>query len=252
MAYSIKTEAFEGPFDLLLHLVSRKKVDIGDISINEITDQYLEEIKRMQSLDLEVASDFLLVAATLLEIKARSLVPHERDDLEEEIAEFEPDVAQMILVERLVTYKQYKNASDELNRRFEDEAHLHVRAFGPPKEFLGAMPDFLKDISLDKLGAIAAAALARRELFLLESEHIAAEPIPVVRYTKKLTNILKERGRARFSELVSADATPEIFVVSFLAVLELYKMHQIDIIQQRAFGDIDITYLGAQDDRDAK
>lgn len=250
MAYTIRTEAFEGPFDLLLHLVSRKKVDIGDISINEIADQYLAEIRRMRSLDLEVASDFLLVAATLLEIKARSLVPHERDEIEEEIAEFEPDVAQMILVERLVTYKQYKNASDELSRRFEDEARLHVRTFGAPQEFLGAMPDFLRGVSLDELGKAAAEALARRELFLLESEHIAAEPIPVALYSKRILKIVEKRGKMSFSELIDADTTPEVFVVSFLAVLELYKMSKVRIEQERCFGDIDITIMGESDATD--
>ena len=85
MSYNVRIQSFEGPFDLLLYLVSRQKVDIGAISITEIADQYLAEVSRMGNLDLDVASDFLLVATTLLEIKAASLIPRKRDDLDEEI-----------------------------------------------------------------------------------------------------------------------------------------------------------------------
>ena len=105
MSYRVRIENFEGPFDLLLYLVSRQKVDIGSISISEIADQYLAEIERMRRLDLDVASDFLLVAATLLEIKAQSLIPHDRDETDDDIAELAPSEARELLVARLVTYK---------------------------------------------------------------------------------------------------------------------------------------------------
>ncbi len=96
MSYRVRIESFEGPFDLLLYLVSRQKVDIGAISITEIADQYLAEITRMDALDLDVASDFLLVAATLLKIKAESLIPKERTVVEEEFAELAPSEARDI------------------------------------------------------------------------------------------------------------------------------------------------------------
>ena len=92
MSYRVRIESFEGPFDLLLYLVSRQKVSIGSISLSEITDQYLSEVQRMRNVDLDVASDFLLVASTLLEIKAASLIPHEESEkLDEEFDEISPD-----------------------------------------------------------------------------------------------------------------------------------------------------------------
>ncbi|MEA5076517.1 MAG: segregation/condensation protein A, partial [Coriobacteriia bacterium] len=114
MSYRVKTEGFEGPFDLLLQLVARQKLDIAELSIAEIADQYLAEIDRMQDLDLDVASDFLVVAATLLEIKAASLLPR---DEPAELIEFEdmsPEEARELLIARLLAYKQFKNAAAEL------------------------------------------------------------------------------------------------------------------------------------------
>ena len=101
MSYKVKIESFEGPFDLLLHLVHRQRVDIGQVSLSDITDQYLAEIRRMQALDLEIASDFIVVASTLLEIKAASLLPQEMPEEGEEFEEYEPSDLRRILVERL-------------------------------------------------------------------------------------------------------------------------------------------------------
>lgn len=243
MSYKVKTEAFEGPFDLLLYLVSRKKVDIGAISINEIADQYLAEVSRMRMLNLDVASDFLLVASTLLEIKAQALIPRERDELDEEIAELAPDDARQMLIERLLTYKQFKNASEALYARFQEEARLHVRPFGPDAQFLGIMPDFLEGVTMDALGLLAANALARREIFLLESEHIAAKPIPVEVHVEAIHSRIQTKKRLSFKELVPKDAKPPLIVVTFLAILELYKRSMVRLEQTKAFGDIEISYI---------
>lgn len=243
MAYTVKTDAFEGPFDLLLYLVSRKKVDIGAISINEIADQYLAEVARMRSVDLDVASDFLLVASTLLEIKAQSLIPRKRDELDEEVAELAPDDAREMLIGRLITYKQYKGASDALYRRFLEEGRLHVRPFGPDADFLDLMPDFLEGVTMDALAMLAANAMARREIFLLESEHIAAKPIPVEVHVRAIHARIRGKGRMRFSELVAQDTRPALVVVTFLAILELYKRRMVMLEQSRAFGDIEISYI---------
>ena len=100
MSYRVRTESFEGPFDLLLYLVGRQRVDIGSISVNDIVNQYLDEIERMRALDLDVASDFLLVASTLLEIKAQSLIPAETDETDEDLTELTPSQARDMLVEK--------------------------------------------------------------------------------------------------------------------------------------------------------
>lgn len=233
---------------MLLYLVSRKKVDIGAISINEIADQYLEEISRMRRLNLDVASDFLLVASTLLEIKAQSLVPSKRDELDDEIAEMSPEDARAVLVDRLIVYKQFKSASSALYERFEEEGLMHTRPFGPDAEFLNLMPDFLKGVTMDRLGMIAANAMARREIFLLESEHIAAKPIPVEVYVRSIHSRIRTRKRLVFSELIAGDRRPEVIVVTFLACLELYKRQMVRLNQNAEFGDIDITYIEGSGD----
>ena len=247
MSYRVRTDNFEGPFDLLLYLVSRQRVDIESISISTIVDQYLDEVARMTELDLDVASDFLLVASTLLEIKAHSLIPSDRDETDEDIAELTPNEARDLLIERLITYKQYKNAAHALSARFEEQARMHPRTFGPGPEFRDLTPDFLRDVSIDNLGFLAAGAFARRETILLESEHIAAKPIPVELHVKTIYSRISKAKKLKFSDLVNADSSTPLVVVSFLALLELYKRGMVALDQSAEFGDIDIRFLeGAQ------
>ena len=236
MSYKVRIDSFEGPFDLLLYLVSRQKVDIGAISITQIADQYLAEVSRMDNLDLDVASDFLLVASTLLEIKAESLLPRERDAVAEEFEELAPSEARDILVERLLAYKQYKNAASALHMRFVSEGRMHPRPFGPDA-------CFLKDVTMDGLALLAARAFARRDVFLLESEHIAAKPIPVEVHVRAIHQRIQNKKTLRFSELVDERTPVPVVVVTFLAVLELYKRAMVKIEQAELFGDIDIRYI---------
>ena len=204
MSYRVRIESFEGPFDLLLYLVSRQKVNIGSISLSEITDQYLSEVQRMRNVDLDVASDFLLVASTLLEIKAASLIPQEKsNDLDEELEDLSPSEMRDALVENLLVYKKFKNAARSLQKRFESEQRMHPRPFGPDRSFLTLVPDYLKGVKVEQLGQLCAACIARRDVFLLESEHIAARVIPV---------------------------------------LELFKRNMISLRQDELFGDIEIGY----------
>ncbi len=248
MAFRVRIDSFEGPFDLLLYLVTRQKVDIGTISITQIADQYLAEIARMNVLDLDVASDFLLVASTLLEIKAESLLPHERDAIEDELEELAPSKARDMLVDRLLTYKQYKNAADALRARYESEARMHARPFGPDAYFLNLIPDYLQGVTLDGLAHLAAKALARREAFLLESEHIAAKPIPVETTVRAIHQRIQNTKKLRFSDLVNDQMPAPMVVVTFLAVLELYKRSMVRLEQESQFGDIDISYIEGSGD----
>ena len=243
MSYRVRTDNFEGPFDILLYLVSRQRVDIGSINIADIADQYLEEIARVRIVDLDVASDFLLVASTLLEIKAASLIPRDTDETDEEIAELAPNEARDILVARLLDYKKFKNAAAMLEGREQAQARLHARPFGPDPEFTKVMPDFLRDISLDALAVLAAEAYARRETALLESEHIAAKPIPVEVHVRALHSRIMNRKHLRFSDLVDNAMPTPIVVVTFLAVLELYKRSMVRVRQDEQFGDIQIDYI---------
>ncbi|MGI6045679.1 MAG: segregation and condensation protein A [Eggerthellaceae bacterium] len=243
MSYRVRTGNFEGPFDLLLYLVSREKVDIGAISITQIADQYLDEISHMETLDLEVASDFLLVASTLLEIKAQSLIPKDEDETDEDIAELTPSEARDLLVERLITYKTYKNAAKELYARYESEARMHARSAGPGEDFMHLMPDFLRDLSLESLALIGAGEYARPDIMLLNSEHIAAKPIPVEVHVRAIHRLISNKKKLHFSDLVNEHTPTPMVVVTFLAVLELYKRSMVHLRQNEQFGDIDISYI---------
>ena len=161
----------------------------------------------------------------------------------DELEELAPSEARDILVERLLSYKQYKNAAGALHMRFVSEGRMHSRPFGPDACFLNLMPDYLKDVTLDGLALLAARALARRDVFLLESEHIAAKPIPVEVHVRAIHQRIRNKKRLRFSELADARTPVPVVVVTFLAVLELYKRAMVRIEQSEQFGDIDIRYI---------
>lgn len=244
MSYRVRTESFEGPFDLLLQLVAKQKVDIADLSIADIADQYLEYVERMEDLDLEVASDFLLVAATLLELKAAALLPR---DEPVELIEFEdmsPEEARELLIARLLAYKQFKNAASELSARYEAEALTHSRAAGLEESFLQLMPDYLEGVTLHGLAVICADLVHKREVFLLEADHVASAPISLELHVEGVYRLLRGRRRATFRELVSAGAPVEELVVTFLAILELYKRGDVRLEQTELFGDIEIVGTG--------
>ncbi|MHB8761400.1 MAG: segregation and condensation protein A [Coriobacteriia bacterium] len=241
MSYRVRTETFDGPFDLLLQLVAKQKLAIADLSISEIADQYLEYLDRMKDLDLDVASDFLLVAATLLELKAASLLPR---DEPVELAEFDdmsPEEARELLVARLLVYKQFKNASAELGARYEGEALTHPRAAGLEESFLQLMPDYLEGVTLHGLAVICADLVHKREVFLLEADHVASAPISLELHVEGVHRILRGSTRATFRELVSPGAPIEELVVTFLAILELYKRGVVRLEQDELFGEIEIV-----------
>lgn len=246
MSYRVSTQAYSGPFDLLLQLVSRQKVDIGSISISEVAEQYLAEVERLQSIDLDVASDFLLVAATLLDIKAASLVPEDspRPSLDEEddaeFADLDGDALREVLIQRLIAYKQFKGAAAALGARMEAESRMHPRVAGPDPEFLNLMPDYLAGITLRGLAVICADIDGRREQFLLEAEHVAPHRVPLELTVASVDRVTIARRHMTFSELLDAGATTEQLVATFLAILELAKRGSVTLEQDGTFGTITI------------
>ena len=246
MSYRVQTQAYSGPFDLLLQLVSRQRVDIGAISISEVADQYLAEVERMGELDLDVASDFVLVASTLLDIKAASLVPDDeptrREDQqdEDEFADLSADEAREVLIARLIAYKQFRNAAAALGCRMEAQARMHPRTAGPDPEFLNTMPDYLEGITLRGLAVICADLDSRREGFLLEAEHIAPNRLPVALTVASVDRVTMANPHTTFEALLDGESTPEQVVVTFLAILQLYKLGSVRLAQQDNFGTIKI------------
>lgn len=252
MSYKVRTQAYSGPFDLLLQLVSRQKVDIGSISVAEVADQYLAEVEGMGGLDLDVASDFVLVAATLLDLKAASLVPADygkrkkaadTDDEDDELSDLSPEDVREVLVARLIEYKKFRNAAAALSARQDAEALMEPRTAGPDPEFLGLMPDYLEGITLRSLAVICADLDSRREKFLLEAEHVAPKRLPLALTVAAVDRMVRARNRVRFSELIDGPRTPENVVAAFLAMLELAGRGSVTLEQEEPFGDIDVAHV---------
>lgn len=249
MSYRVSTQVYSGPFDLLLQLVTRQKVDIGAISISEVAEQYLAEAERIEALDLDVASDFLLVAATLLDIKAASLVPQEtprntdEDDDEdlEELSALDGDALREVLIQRLIAYKQFKGAAAALGARMQAESRMHPRVAGPDPEFLGLMPDYLAGITLRGLAVICADLDGKRQTFLLEAEHVAPHRVPLDLTVASVDRFTMAHQTCTFRELLDGDATTEQLVVTFLAMLELAKRGSLTLSQDEIFGTIRIN-----------
>lgn len=254
MSYRVATQAYSGPFDLLLQLVTRQKVDIGSISISEVAEQYLSEVDRLEALDLDVASDFLLVAATLLDIKAASLVPTDdrvSDDLvaeDEELSNLDGDSLREVLIQRLIAYKQFKGAASALGARMEAESRMHPRVAGPDPEFLNLMPDYLAGITLRGLAVICADLDGKRQTFLLEAEHVAPSRVPLDLTVASVDRFTSVHEHCTFKDLLDGDATNEQLVVTFLAMLELAKRGSVTLQQDDLFGTIRIDRVpGAEE-----
>ena len=255
MSYKVNTATYSGPFDLLLQLVSRQKVAIGSISISEVADQYLAEVDAMEELDLDVASDFVLVASTLLDMKAHALVPQDvslkssfdEDEYDDELDGLSPDEAREVLIARLIAYKQFRNAAAALGSRMEAESYMFPRSVGPDPDFLNLMPDYLEGITLRSLAVICADIDSKRETFLLEAEHVAPKRLPVVLTVASVDRLTRSKGKVTFSELLDGQDTPEIVVANFLAVLELFKRGLVRVQQDVIFGEIEIEHIEGAD-----
>ena len=255
MSYKVNTATYSGPFDLLLQLVSRQKVAIGSISISEVADQYLAEVDAMEELDLDVASDFVLVASTLLDMKAHALVPqdislkssYDEDEYDDELDGLSPDEAREVLIARLIAYKQFRNAGAALGSRMEAESYMFPRSVGPDPDFLNLMPDYLEGITLRSLAVICADIDSKRETFLLEAEHVAPKRLPVALTVASVDRLTRSKGKVTFSELLDGQDTPEIVVANFLAVLELFKRGLVRVQQDAIYGEIEIEHIEGTD-----
>ncbi|MDR4948455.1 segregation/condensation protein A [Neobacillus cucumis] len=241
MPYQVKIDAFEGPLDLLLHLINRLEIDIYDIPVAEITEQYLLYIQTMNELQLDVASEFLVMAATLLAIKSKMLLPKHEEVLDEEESEmaYEDDPRDE-LVERLIEYRKYKEAAHDLKNLEEERGLMYTK---PPSD----LSDFTKEstpvetelnVSLYDMLAAFQKLLRRKKLQRPMATKIARQEISIERrMTEILTELHQLKGRKNFNDLFPSPAKEHI-VVTFLAILELIKRKAIDVEQKENFGDI--------------
>jgi segregation and condensation protein A len=242
--YQVKLEIFEGPLDLLLHLIGRKEIDIYDISIAEISDEYLRYIETLHELDLEVATEFLLIAATLLKLKSDSLLPAPQKEGEE----VTPAEMREELLWRLLEYQKFRNAGTYLMERLQREEVYFYRQLDMEDPFRNIVPDVLKGLTLQKLVAAA------RELVEAEREvdisYIAPIKVNISDYMDRIRAVLQETKRTSYRELTRDCSLRVEQIVIFLALLELYKREEIDIRQTTRFGDIQVYALGEENNGD--
>lgn len=244
MALPVKIENFEGPLDLLLHLIDVNKFNIFDIPIVEITEQYLEYVRNMDKRDLNVMSEFLVMAATLLEIKAKMLLPVEVDEEGEEIDPREE------LVQKLLEYKMYKYMSYELKDRMQDAAKAMYKDPTIPEEVEGYiepvdLEKLLGDLTLKRLNEIFQSVMKRQneKLDPIRSKFgkIEKEEVSLEDKLDFVDSYAKEHGTFSFRKLLEGQKSKMQIVVTFLAILELMKMGKIMIEQEDTFADIIIT-----------
>ncbi len=241
MQYHVKIDAFEGPLDLLLHLINRLEIDIYDIPVSEITEQYMLYIHTMQELHLDVASEYLVMAATLLSIKSRMLLPKQEEELfDEEFAEEPEEDPRDELMKRLIEYRKYKEAAVDLRNLEEDRSLVYTKAPSDLSEYAEVAASHVDSLNVsiyDMLGAFQK-MLRRKKIQKPVQTRITRQEIPIEkRMDEILQNIRNSPGRKRFVDLFSSN-NREHLVVTFLAILELMKSQQIIIEQENNFADI--------------
>ena len=236
MGYKIKTEVYEGPFDLLLDLILRKKLDIYDISLAQIATDYLDYLREMRALDLELASEFLLVAATLLEIKVKGLLSEGEDEGEETVFPQSKEE----LAEKLLEFKKFKKVAHFLEEKLKDEARFFGRENGFDEKFTPFPAELLTDWSLKDLAKALIAVFGRNNPD--QQEYYLPAPSPV-NVGEKMDLILKKLTQAsqNLSLLAKDCRNKEDIIATFLALLELYKRGKVFLKQAQAFADIKVS-----------
>lgn len=245
MDLSYKLEQFEGPLDVLLRLIEKNKVDIFDIPIVTITDQYLDFVNHLETEDLDLVSDFLVMAATLLDIKSRMLLPREEEEEEEDPRDE--------LVRRLLEYKMYRFAAEEFRDNEKDAERRvfkgpdipdEVKKYEPPVD----MDKLLDGVTMERLAAIFQSVLKRQEYrkdpVRSRFGTIKREKVSLTGKIRSVLKTARTKKKVSFKELLEGQKDRLHVVVAFLAVLELMKLGQIELSQEALFDDMTITAKG--------
>lgn len=240
MTYEVKLDVFEGPIDLLLHLITRQSVDIYDVSLAQITEEYLSAVARLDTMDLELATSFLVVAATLLELKSARLLPGRVGEENARLLE-ERD----LLLARLVECATFRDAGGWLAGQMRVGATRHPRQVALEDRFVAVAPDLLATVGVEDLIAAAATVFTPAPVIELDMSHVAPIRASVKDAVAEVAEVLMARGPVAFEELCGGGMSKIDVVVRFLALLELYKAGAIELDQQDRFGAIRAAWTGA-------
>lgn len=248
-AFAVRLDNFEGPFDLLLTLISKHKLDVTEVALSQVTDEFIAHVKAGGPVwDLEQTTSFLLVASTLLDLKAARLLPSAEVEDEEDLALLE---ARDLLFARLLQYKAYRQVAGVLERRLADESRRHPRAVGLDERFATLLPEVLIGIGLEEFARLAAAAMAPKAAPEVSLTHIHAPAVSVREQAALVVTVLRRQGTATFRTLV-ADAPDRLTTVArFLALLELFREGLVAFDQVVALGELSVRWTGEDADADA-
>lgn len=231
MEYTLKTVEFEGPLDLLLHLIKEANIDIFEIKISEITDQYLAYITKMEELDLNVDSEYLIMAADLIEMKSRELLPRNEEEEEEEE---DPKEA---LINRLIEYQKYKEITSEFKKLEEERSEFYSKLPSVLDEFKDDTLKVHEDLTLDDIIKAFANLKEKQNLEKPLNTVVTKKEYSVNLRSKEILNKLKTKKQINFEELFET-FTKDYVVVTFLSILDLAKKQNITIKQDRNLGNI--------------
>lgn len=240
MALTIKTSNFEGPFDLLLHLIKKNQMDIYNISILEITNQYISYLSEMKELDLDIASEFIVMATTLIEMKSKVLLPKNKEPEEDEIDDTQE------LIDKLLQYKKFKGASEFLGTRQLNTGISFTKRAEIIEDTREKKPqdasELLKGISMMDLYKMYMEIIEIYKSKMNDSinmeERIKVEVFKIEDKMEELKEVLQVNRNTTFASIVSSSRTKIEVIVTFLALLELIKLKNVKVVQHGNFGEI--------------
>jgi segregation and condensation protein A len=240
--FTVHLTNFEGPFDLLLQLIGKHKLDVTEIALSKVTDEFIAHLRALgNELDLDQASEFLVIASTLLDLKAARLLPAADVDDEEDLELLE---ARDLLFARLLQYKAYKQAAAFLRLREGEAAQRHPRSAGLEPRFAELMPEVLLDITPEQFAALAARALTPKVPETVSVSHLHAPAVSVAEQLLAVRNHLVRAGTASFRALTADCAHTLEVVARFLALLELYRQQRVVFEQLTPLGELHVRWTG--------
>ncbi|MET9856530.1 segregation/condensation protein A [Streptomyces sp. NPDC006450] len=244
--FTVRLENFEGPFDLLLQLISRHKLDVTEVALSEVTNEFMAHIRAMgPDWDLDQTTEFLVVAATLLDLKAARLLPVAEVEDEADLALLE---ARDLLFARLLQYRAYKRIAEIFQERADSEARRYPRTVGLEPHLAELLPEVVISIGGEGLARLAVKAMQPRAKPQVYVDHIHAPLVSVREQAGLVVALLKARGEATFQELTEDAADTLTVVARFLALLELYREKAVVLDQEEALKTLTVRWSGGDGD----
>ncbi|KKD09500.1 segregation and condensation protein A [Streptomyces sp. WM6386] len=244
--FKVRLSNFEGPFDLLLQLISKHKLDVTEVALSKVTDEFMAHIRAMgPDWDLDQTTEFLVVAATLLDLKAARLLPSAEVEDEADLALLE---ARDLLFARLLQYRAYKQIADIFNHRLDEEARRYPRTVGLEPHHAELLPEVVISIGPEGFAKLAVKAMQPKPKPQVYVDHIHAPLVSVQEQAGIVVARLKELGEASFRTLVEDIDDTLTVVARFLALLELYRERAVALDQETALGDLIVRWTGGEGD----